>query len=48
MKFVIKSGTIPSAEESDKRFIIPTILANRYSATFILWKWMMTIQWGNF
>ena len=48
MKFLVKAGLIPTAKSINKRFIIPTILANRYSATFIFWKWMMTIQWGNF
>lgn len=48
MKFITKASIIPSAENSDKRFIIPTILAGKYSATFAFWKWMITIQWGNF
>ena len=48
MKFTIKASVIPSAEKTGKRFIIPTILANKYAATFVFWKWMITIQWGNF
>jgi hypothetical protein len=48
MKFIAKASLIPDAENTNKRFIVPTILANRYSATFVFWKWMITIQWGNF
>ena len=48
MKITIKASEIPTAKSIDQRFIIPTILANKYSATFVFWKWMITIQWGNF
>ena len=48
MKITIKASEIPTAENIDKRFIIPTILANKYAATFVFWKWMITIQWVNF
>lgn len=45
-----KGGVISAVKngETDKRFILPTIMANKYSATFIFWKWMATVQWGNF
>ena len=48
MKMNITAGQIPSANSSDKRFVVPTILANRHSATFVFWKWMLTLQWSNF
>ena len=47
MKITIKASEIPTAKNIE-RFIIPTILANRYAATFVFWKWMITLQWGNF
>lgn len=44
----MKFGLIPSATDSGKRFILPTILADVNSATIVFWKWMITIQWSNF
>lgn len=49
LQLSFKTGVIPSVKNGDtKRFIIPTILANKYAATFVFWKWMITVQWGNF
>lgn len=49
MRITVKGGTIPAAKDDvPRRMLIPTILIGKWGATFVFWKWMLTIQWANF